>query len=273
MVVAPPLSSTTLTVLQPALPAVPIPRASSTSNSGSTGPIRTQKSQAKARPTPTARVSKRVAAGSTIQTSANVPQVEIPQVDVSEVHTPGIDPPQPTALPSNLPQANATPTEIDGPVIATTPTEPDEPTIGATLPDPTPSIISNAFDVEMGNDWSVPPAPTIPTGPSLPGVEVAKTPHTGAAYLVETPPTRLSEDEEVRPGWLTTAVNSFLCVIPYFGSLGKVVDLYLAQEARLGYPVLVCTLSLPFRNSCSDKLSLLALHFRLITGPPKSPRS
>jgi len=70
----------------------------------------------------------------------------------------------------------------------------------------------------------------------------------GAPYLVETPPVLLSEDEDVRPQWLITAVNNFLRFVPYVGSLGKVVDIYLAQEARLGYPKLVCVLVISFIN-------------------------
>jgi hypothetical protein len=131
----------------------------------------------------------------------------------------------------------------------------------------------------VDDDQSTPPAPavptipTIPTGPSLAGVEVAITPHLGTAYLVETPPTLLSEDEDVRPQWLITAISAFLRLVPYVGSLGKVVDLYLTQEARLGYPELVCAVTLYFCNLCPDDLSPPAFHFHLATGPPKSPRS
>jgi hypothetical protein len=111
---------------------------------------------------------------------------------------------------------------------------------------------------------------TVPTGPSLAGVEVAITPRLGTAYLTETPPTLLSEDEDVRPQWLITAVNAFLRFVPYVGGLGKVVDLYLTQEARLGYPELVCELALAF-ITCPDDFSLLAFHFHLEIGPLKLP--
>ena len=102
------------------------------------------------------------------------------------------------------------------------------------------------------DNQSVDPVSTIqatlatPATPALPGVEIAIVPRLGTAYLVETPPTLLSEDEEVRPQWLMTAVNSFLRFVPCVGSLGKVIDLYLAQEARLGYPELVCAPALCF---------------------------
>jgi len=88
--------------------------------------------------------------------------------------------------------------------------------------------------------------PVIATGPALSGVEVAIDPSLDTPYLVEIPPTLFSEDEDVRPLWLMTAVNSFLRLLPCIGSLGKVIDLYLAQDARLGYPELVCVLVLPF---------------------------
>lgn len=106
-------------------------------------------------------------------------------------------------------------------------------------------------EIIIDDDQSTTPAPTptVPTGLSLPGVEVAITPHLGTAYLIETPPTLLSEDEDVRPQWLLTAVNSFLRFVPSVGSLGKVIDLYLAQEARLGYPELVRTVAVSFVTS------------------------
>ena len=115
-----------------------------------------------------------------------------------------------------------------------------------------PWMIIDHFTGEIicDDDQSIPPTSAVPTTPAtpappvLPGVEIAITPGLGTTYLVETPPVLLSEDEDVRPQWLTTAVNSFLHFVPCVGSLGKVIDLYLAQEARLGYPELVRTLVL-----------------------------
>ena len=63
-----------------------------------------------------------------------------------------------------------------------------------------------------------------------------------AIVLVDTPPELLSADEDVRPQWLMTAVGFLRCVL-CFGNLGRVVDLWLAQEARLGYPRRVCAFS------------------------------
>ena len=120
------------------------------------------------------------------------------------------------------------------------------------------------------DNQSIHPAPTIsttpvtPAAPALPGVEIVIAPRLGTAYLVEMAPTLLSEDEDVRPQWLMTAVNSFLRFVPYVGSLGKVIDLYLAQEARLGYPGLVRTSALSFFNTCSDIIQVY---------PPSAPFS
>lgn len=133
-------------------------------------------------------------------------------------------------------------------------------------------------EVIVDDDQFTPPVPAVPTvppvpiGSSLTGVEVAVAPRLGGAYLVETPPTLLSEDEDVRPQWLMTAINSFLRFVPCVGSLGKVIDLYLAQEARLKYPELVCTLHFLF-IICSYDPSLLAIHSRRATGLLKLPRS
>jgi hypothetical protein len=104
-------------------------------------------------------------------------------------------------------------------------------------------------EVTIDDNQSTPPQPVppaltaiIPASLSLTGVEVVIAPRLGTAYLTESPPTLLSEDEDVRPQWLMTAINSFLHFVPYVGGLRKVIDLYLAQEARLGYPNLVCAL-------------------------------
>jgi hypothetical protein len=46
-------------------------------------------------------------------------------------------------------------------------------------------------------------------------------------------------DKDERPDWLLISVREFLRHGPYYACLGKVVDLFLAQEARLGYPAKV----------------------------------
>ena len=50
------------------------------------------------------------------------------------------------------------------------------------------------------------------------------------------PPTLLFEDKDERPDWLVWSTNEFLQHVPYYMCLGKVVDLFFTQEARLGYP-------------------------------------
>jgi len=82
-------------------------------------------------------------------------------------------------------------------------------------------------------------APAASSSRSFTAIQVATTPHPTPTSLAEIPPTLLSEDEDVRPQWLVIAIRDFLQYVPYLGNLGKVVDLFLAQEARLGYPQLV----------------------------------
>ena len=180
--------------------------------------------------------------------------------------------------PSDITQVDATPAKPNTSIIVTTTPDavplpatqvPDDPNDNASDSMSYTSTLPEIFDVGMDDsaplatgpwmiidhltgevtiddDQSTPPQPgppaltaIIPAGPSLTGVEVAIAPRLGTAYLTESPPALLSEDEDVRPQWLMTAVNSFLRFVPYVGGLGKVVDLYLAQEARLGYPNLV----------------------------------
>jgi len=245
-----------------------------------TGPIRTpRKFRMRKGPLP-ARVNKRVLAGTTSTSLADAtisrteePQVQLPEANVSQDRAPQVNPLQATTLSSDIPQANVTPAEPSMSVIATNPLDITPVPATEVANDSTSnsgsytSTLPDVFDVGMDDSappatgpWmiidhltgevivdenqSTHPAPDVPTGPSSTGVEVRTTPHSGAAYLVETPPILLSQDEDVRPQWLITAVNTFLRFVPCVGSLGKVIDLYLAQEARLGYPELVCTLIL-----------------------------
>ena len=71
-------------------------------------------------------------------------------------------------------------------------------------------------------------------------IQVKSIPTLGVSALVQTsPPTLLFIDEDERPGWLLTAVREFFDNGPYYLCLNKVVDLFLNQEARLGYPAKV----------------------------------
>ena len=206
------------------------------------------------------------------------PQVQSPNAEAPQVFTPPVDLSQATALPSSTLQVDAAPTEPNVLAAAVTPSPAATPlpvmqvdddgvsdsiSYTSTLPDvfdvgiddsappaTGPWMIIDHFtgEVIVDDDQSTTPVPdistvsTVPAGLSLPGVEIAIAPRLGTPYLVEIPPTLLSEDEDVRPQWLITAVNSFLRFVPCVGSLGKVIDLYLAQEARLGYPELVCAI-------------------------------
>ena len=65
-------------------------------------------------------------------------------------------------------------------------------------------------------------------------VQIVRAP--GSFFLIETsPPALLSIDEDERPNWLLMSIKDLLKYGPYYMCLGRVVDLFLAQEARLGY--------------------------------------
>ena len=75
------------------------------------------------------------------------------------------------------------------------------------------------------------------------GTEIGILQRSSVQILTETePPMLLFEDEDVCPEWLISAVNEFLQYTPYYGCLSKAIDLFLTQEARLGYPNLVINL-------------------------------
>jgi len=62
----------------------------------------------------------------------------------------------------------------------------------------------------------------------------------GVPTLVQSsPPALLFADKNERSDWLIRAINEHFQHTPYYMCLGKVVDLFLAQEAQLGYPVKV----------------------------------
>ena len=71
-------------------------------------------------------------------------------------------------------------------------------------------------------------------------LEAVPTLGTGTFALVQTSePTLLSVDMDIRPRWLLKSIKDCLRYTPYYLCLNKVVDLFLAQEARLGYPIKV----------------------------------
>ena len=131
---------------------------------------------------------------------------------------------------------------------------PDEqqPPPNSQLPEDVPDDASqtsthpDVSDVDM--DDLAPPAvvdddegdPTVPTVPSNHKIQVEINPALGIPVLIETPPPALLfEDTDVRPEWLVRSINNCLQYAPYYMCLSKVVDLFLTQEARLGYPTKV----------------------------------
>ena len=103
------------------------------------------------------------------------------------------------------------------------------------------------------------------------GIEIGILPRLGVHILTEAePPTLLFEDEDVRPEWLITAVKEFLRYTPYYGCLGKVVDLFLTQEERLGYPNLVINLHFSSKYSFTNTTPSPCVElFPPPIGPPK----
>ena len=287
-------------------PAIPIPPsiapgAQASSIPALIGLIRmAHKSRMITGPLPT-RVDKRVLVSTASPANPPVPQVGTPDTSqvqtLNEVQQIRVDPPQATMLPPDTTQVGGECSEPDmfitkTPSLELTPLPTMEtPDDGVSDSGSYTSTLPEIFDVGM--DDSAPPAtgpwmiidhytgeiivddnqslPTPNTPVGLPGVEIAIAPQLGTPYLTETPPALLSEDEDVRPEWLLTAVNSFLRFVPCVGSLGKVIDLYLTQEARLGYPQMVRTLAYFFCSFCSDCLSLPASHSHLAIGPLRLP--
>ena len=153
------------------------------------------------------------------------------------VHQTGDGVPQVHVPPANTPQDSLPPDVLivgsDATPLPTAEAMEDEVLSGT-------STLPEILDVRMED-----PAPPA-TGPLViddhPTGEIADQPPPPdpATVLVDTPPELLLADEDVRPRWLMTAKGFLRCVL-YFGNLGRAVDLWLAQEARLGYPQRVCT--------------------------------
>lgn len=101
------------------------------------------------------------------------------------------------------------------------------------------TIIDHFTGEMMVDDDEIPPATPAPPGPPLDStiqVEVIL----GNPVLIQTPlPTLLFVDQDVRPNWLLLSTNEFLQHVPYYMCLSRVVDLFFAQEAKLGYPAKV----------------------------------
>jgi len=212
--------------------------------------------------------------------SIEIPTVEIPTAEIPSIAAPWMDVSQargdastantPGPIESNARGTTDRPTDT----MTSTPNDntSDSESYTSTLPD--------VFNVDM--DGSEPPATgpwvaidhltgkvigddsdpgvTITPGAHQTEIEIGILPRLGVRAITEAePPALLSEDEEVRPEWLTSAVKEFLRYMPYYGRLGKVIDLFLAQEARLGYPNLVLHLCLSSLYLNTDNLKSMRL--------------
>ena len=101
-----------------------------------------------------------------------------------------------------------------------------------------PWTIIDHFTGEIIVDEEVPSA--IPGASPDSVIEVEAVPALGTYALVQTPlPKLLFADQDERPDWLIRSTNKHLQYTPYYMCLSKVVDLFFAQEARLGYLVKV----------------------------------
>jgi len=100
------------------------------------------------------------------------------------------------------------------------------------------TIIDHLTGEMIVDEWELPAAAaTVPNAPFDYMIQVQTIPTLGVHALVQTaPPTLLFQDKDERPDWLIRSTNEFLQYTPYYMCFSKVVDLFFAQEARLGYP-------------------------------------
>jgi hypothetical protein len=98
-----------------------------------------------------------------------------------------------------------------------------------------PWTVIDHFTGEVIVDEDFPPA--TPGAPFESEIQVEVIPALGTSILIQTtPPALLFEDQDERPNWLIRSTNEFLQHAPYYMCLNKVIDLFFAQEADLGYP-------------------------------------
>ena len=107
------------------------------------------------------------------------------------------------------------------------------------LPATGPWTVIDHFTGEMIVDEEDPSVtPTVPGSPANTTIQAEVV--LGVAVLIETGrPSLLFVDQDERPDWLIWSANEFLQHVPYYMRLNRVVDLFFAQEARLGYPAKV----------------------------------
>ena len=94
---------------------------------------------------------------------------------------------------------------------------------------------------DMSVDGEVLPATTsAPSVGCVSTIQVWTHPTLNVSTLVQTsPPALLFVDKDIRPSWLLTSIHHHLQHGPYYMCLNTVVDLFLTQESRLGYPAKV----------------------------------
>lgn len=151
--------------------------------------------------------------------------------------------------------------------------------VSHTLVSPNPDSVSPVTNDTSVDDMIVDEVgevlPTTTTTPSAlcdSMIQIKFIPKLGISALTQTPPPALLfVDQDKRPDWLLIAVREFLQNGPYYLCLNKVVDLFLTQEARLGYPSKVRSSNF-FTSSPVDFMnsySPLVVLYRLSTGLPK----
>ena len=89
------------------------------------------------------------------------------------------------------------------------------------------------------------------------------------ALTLTPPPTLLFAEQDVRPDWLVWSTSKFLRHVPYYMALSNVVDLFLAQEARLGYPAKASQL---FFSCLHSLMNLFTNHQSIRTALPSRNR-
>ena len=104
-------------------------------------------------------------------------------------------------------------------------------------------------------------------------LEAVPTLGTGTIALVQTSePTLLSVDKDIRPRWLLKSIKDCLQYMPYYLCLNKAVDLFLAQEAWLSYPIKVSNFWYGhFTHQFKNCYSPLGKPWHLETNPLKWP--
>ena len=205
-------------------------------------------------------------------TNTRPPQAVTVSVNASVIKNPVVETPTTTSLPIPTSAMDTPRVEIDKSALK--PSGPTEPNItsatgcppGTTsvpndcAPDSGPytSTPEDVFDVDMDDSEPLAASPRVAMDHlaceiitdndstmavltnGQTGMDIGMLPRLGTHSLIETEsPTLLFKDEDVRPDWLISAVKGFLRYTPYYGCLAKVVDQFLLQEARLGYPRLV----------------------------------